>query len=56
MKSRERFIATLNHTQPDRVCVDMGDAPTTGIAASTLSKLRREVLGEDDYRVRIHEP
>ena len=56
MTSRERFQATLDHRQPDRVCVDMGATPTSGIAASTLSKLRRAVLGDEDYRVRVFEP
>ena len=56
MTSRERLVETLNHRQPDSVCVDMGATPTSGIAASTLSKLRQEVLGEADYRVRVHEP
>ncbi len=56
MTSRERFEATLNHRQPDRVCVDMGATFVTGISASTLSKLRRQVLGEKDYRVRVIEP
>ena len=56
MNSRERFIATINHQQPDRLCVDMGATPTSGIAASTLHKLRQEVLGKSDYRIKIHEP
>ena len=56
MTSRERFEATLNHEQPDRVCVDFGATLVTGISASTLSKLRREVLGESDYRVKVTEP
>jgi len=56
MTSRERLIATLNHQQPDHICVDMGGTPFTGIAASTLSKLRQRVLGEKNYRVKIIEP
>ena len=56
MTSRERFEATLNHEQPDRVCVDFGATLVTGISASTLSKLRREVLGESNYRVKVAEP
>ena len=56
MTPRERLEATLNHRQPDRVCVDMGATMTSGISASTLSKLRRRVLGETDYRVRVIEP
>ena len=56
MTSRERFLATLNHRQPDKVCVDFGATPVSGISASALSKLRQAVLGEEDYRVRVHEP
>ncbi len=56
MTGRERLIATLNHTQPDRVCVDMGATAVTGISASALTKLRRAVLGDSDYRVHVHEP
>ena len=56
MTSLERFEATLNHRQPDRVCVDLGATPVTGIAAGTLSKLRQRVLGETDYRVKVIEP
>jgi len=56
MNSRQRLEATLNHCQPDRVCLDMGATPVSGISASTLSKLRQAVLGEKDYRVRVHEP
>jgi hypothetical protein len=56
MTGKERLIATLNHTQPDRVCVDMGATAVTGISASALTKLRRAVLGEEEYRVHVHEP
>jgi len=56
MTSRERLHATLNHTQPDRVCVDFGATFVTGIHVSALAKLRRRVLGQPDYRVRVIEP
>jgi len=56
MTSRERIRATLNHEQPDRLPVDFGATAVTGIAASTLSALRRAVLDDPDYRVRVHEP
>ncbi len=41
MTSRERLIATLNHRQPDRVAVDFGATHVTGIAASTVARLRK---------------
>ena len=56
MTSRERFEATLNHRQPDRVCVDMGATTTTGISAGVVAKLRQAVLGEKGYRVKVTEP
>jgi len=56
MNSRERLQKTLNHEPVDRVCVDFGATHVTGISASTLSKLRKALLGEDDYRVKVIEP
>jgi len=56
MNSRERLQRTLNHEPVDRVCVDFGATHVTGISASTLSKLRKALLGEDDYRVKVIEP
>ncbi len=56
MNGRERLAATLSHQEPDRVCVDFGATFVTGIHASAISKLRREVLGDPDYRVKIIEP
>jgi hypothetical protein len=56
MNGRERLIKTLNHEEPDRVCVDFGATFVTGIHASAVSRLRREVLGEQDYRVKVIEP
>jgi len=56
MTSRERLHATLHHRQPDRVCVDFGATFVTGIHVSALTKLRRRVLGQPDYRVRVIEP
>jgi hypothetical protein len=56
MNGRERLQATLNHQQPDRVCVDFGATPVTGIHVSAVSRLRKAVLGEPDYRVKVVEP
>ena len=56
MTSRERLKATLNHQQPDRVCLDIGGTMVSGISASILSKLRKDILKEEDYRVKIIEP
>ena len=57
MTSRERVLTALNHEQPDRVPVDLGGTPVSGIAASTLSKLRSALgLGGPCDRVKVIEP
>ena len=53
--SRDRFIAAINHKQPDKVPADMGSTPVSGIAASTLNKLRK-ALGLEEKLVKVHEP
>lgn len=52
MTSRERVICTLNHKQPDMVPLDFGGSPVTGIHASLVFKLRRE-LGLPEKPIRI---
>ncbi len=56
MTSKQRLLATLNHQQPDRVCVDFGATAVTGIHVSALTRLRRRVLQDDQYRVKVSEP
>ena len=56
LSSRKRLQKTLNHEQPDRVCVDFGATAVTGIHVSALSKLRKALLGETDFRVKVIEP
>lgn len=56
MNSRERLQASLDHRQPDKVCVDFGATFVTGIHVSIVSRLRQRVLGQNDYRVRVNEP
>ncbi|MFC1508280.1 uroporphyrinogen decarboxylase family protein [Candidatus Omnitrophota bacterium] len=57
MTSRERIQAALNHKQPDRVPVDFGSTPVSGITVDTVYRLRQE-LGFDgpDGRVKVSEP
>jgi hypothetical protein len=55
MTSRERLISTLDHREPDKVPVDLGATPVSGIAASTLAKLRKR-LGLKENTVKVHEP
>lgn len=56
MTSRERLRATLNHLQPDRVCIDAGATFVTGIHVAAVDRLRREVLGDGSWRVKVCEP
>jgi hypothetical protein len=56
MTSRERLQATLNHRQPDCVCVDFGATPVTGLHVSIVDRLRQRLLGDGHWRVKIIEP
>jgi hypothetical protein len=56
MNSRQRLLATLEHRRPDGVCVDFGSTAVTGMHASAVARLRRAVLGQPDYRVKVIEP
>jgi len=54
--SRERLQTTLEHRQPDRVCVDFGASAVTGVHASALFRLRKELLGGVVHRERVIHP
>ena len=56
MNSRERLRATLDHEQPDRLPVDVGAGFMSGMGACAVHRLRKALLGEGDWRVRVHEP
>ncbi len=56
MNSRQRLDATLNHRQPEGVCVDFGSTAVTGMHVSIVDRLRKAVLGDDNYRVKVCEP
>jgi len=55
MTSRQRLAATLNHQEPDRLCVDFGAGFQTGIGAGAVHRLRQAVLGASDHRVKVIE-
>jgi len=55
MTSRERVRCALHHKQPDRVPVDFGSTPVTGMSASALYSLRRQ-LGLADRPIKIVDP
>ena len=54
MTSRERLQRTLNHQQPDQVCVDFGATSVTGIHVSIVHRLRQRLLGSSDFRVKVY--
>ena len=56
MTSRERLAAILNHQAPDQLCVDFGAGLQTGMGVSAVHRLRRAVLGQPDFRVKVIEP
>lgn len=52
MISRERVICAINHKEPDKVPLDFGGGPTTGIHASLVYAIRRE-LGLPEKSIKI---
>ncbi|MCL4535948.1 MAG: methyltransferase [Bacteroidetes bacterium] len=57
MNSRERIAAALAHRQGDRVPLDFGGTAVTGIAASTVYKLRQALkLDPPGTPVKVIEP
>jgi hypothetical protein len=56
MTSRQRLQATLEHRPVDRLCVDFGAGFQTGMGAGAVHRLRRAVLGDEDWRVKVIEP
>ncbi|NOR76285.1 MAG: methyltransferase [Draconibacterium sp.] len=55
MNSREQFLKTVNHKQPDRVVIDLGSTAVTGIHVQTISRLRRH-FGLQRKPIRVIEP
>ena len=55
MTSRERVRAAINHIEPDRIPMDLGATTVTGMAAGTMSKLRK-ALGLKEELVKVEEP
>jgi hypothetical protein len=55
LTSRQRLAATLNHQEPDRLCVDFGAGFQTGLGAGAAHRLRLALLGQRDHRVKIIE-
>ena len=55
MNSKERVITTLNHQQPDRIAVDFGATPVTGIHVLAIENLRKH-YGLERKPIRVIEP
>jgi hypothetical protein len=56
MRSRERLEAALRHIEPDRVPVDFGGTAVTGMHVLAITRLRRAVTGDQQYRVKVTDP
>ena len=54
MNSRERILAAIGHKQPDKVPVDLGATPSSGISAMAYGNLKRH-LGIRDGQIRIYD-
>ena len=55
MPSRENFLKTLNHQEPDRVVLDLGATPVTGIHVRIVEGLR-DFYGLEKRPVTVSEP
>src|SRR5450759_1858747 len=53
--SKENFLKTINHQQPDKVVVDFGSTAVTGIHVLIVEKLR-EYYGLEKKPVKVIEP
>ncbi len=52
--SRERILAAINHQTPDRVPIDLGATPSSGISAIAYSNLIK-YIGCEDLPVQIYD-
>lgn len=54
MNSRERILSAISHQQPDKVPVDLGATPSSGISAIAYSNLIKQI-GRNDLPVQIYD-
>lgn len=54
MTPRERILAAVEHGEPDRVPVDLGATPSSGISATAYGRLKRH-LGLRSGHVRVYD-
>lgn len=55
MNSIERVLATLNHQNPDKIAIDFGGTPVTGIHVLALENIRKH-FGLKQEPIRVIEP
>lgn len=56
MTPRERLTATLNHQEPDKLCVDFGAGGQTGMGVCAVHRLRQALLPRNGHLVKVTEP
>jgi uroporphyrinogen decarboxylase len=54
MTSRERILASIDHREPDRVPVDLGSTPSSGISAIAYGRLKQH-LGIEGGHTRVYD-
>jgi uroporphyrinogen decarboxylase len=54
MNSRERILAAIEHREPDRVPIDLGSTPSSGISAIAYGNLKKH-LGIAEGHTRIYD-
>ena len=54
MTSRERVLAAVTHTEPDRVPIDLGSTPSSGISAIAYARVAKH-LAQNDAKVHVYD-
>jgi uroporphyrinogen decarboxylase len=54
MESRERILSSINHKEPDRVPIDLGSTPSSGISAIAYNNLK-QILGLRKGHTRVYD-
>ncbi|MEI2726196.1 MAG: hypothetical protein V9H26_22580 [Verrucomicrobiota bacterium] len=53
MTSRERILAAIEHRQPDKVPIDLGATPSSGISAIAYGKLKQHLGLTEGHHARL---
>ncbi len=54
MNSRERVMSSINHREPDRVPIDLGSTPSSGISAIAYNNLKKH-MGINTGSTRVYD-